>query len=64
MANKKSIVKAISTRLKPNAYINDHPYWARLSKGLEKMNTFELDALEALIMGKTIYESEEQKELF
>ena len=62
---KKNCVKAITTRLKPNIYIDSHPYWERLKNGLSKMNIEEIDAFEALIMGKSIiHEQEKQQELF
>lgn len=67
MANKKDIVKAVLTRLKPNVYIDNHPFWKRLEKGLQKLNIFELDALESLIVCNRIKQSLEkieQKELF
>ena len=62
---KKNCVKAITTRLKPNLYIDSHPYWEIFKSGLSKMNIQEIDAFEALIVGrKIILEQEKQKELF
>ena len=52
VSQKQTVVKAILTRLKPNVYINSSHYWKKLEKGLRKMTIEEIDALEALIMGK------------
>ena len=48
---KENCANSIRTRLKPNVYIDKHPYWEKLKSGLKKMNIEEIDALEALIMG-------------
>jgi hypothetical protein len=51
---KQTVVKAIITRLKPNIYISSSHYWGKLERGLSKMTIEEIDALEALIMGKQV----------
>lgn len=58
---KRDIVKAILTRLKPNVYIETHPYWKRLESGLWKMPVESIDALEGLIMGQKIMEQHQEE---
>jgi len=56
---KQTVVKSILLRLKPNVYISSSHYWKKLEKGLRKMNISEIDALEALIMGKEVIDKNE-----
>jgi len=51
---KQTLVKSILLRLNPNVYISSSHYWKKLECGLRKMNISEIDALEALIMGKSL----------
>ena len=56
---KKTVVKSIISRLKPNVYIDSSHYWKKLESGLQKMSIEEIDALEALIMGKEVIDRKE-----
>ena len=56
---KQTLVKSILLRLNPNVYISSSHYWKKLECGLRKMNISEIDALEALIMGKEVINRKE-----
>jgi len=59
VSSKQTIVKSILLRLRPNVYISSSHYWKKLEIGLRKMNIVEIDALEALIMGKEVVDRNE-----
>lgn len=48
---KKTLVKGVMTRLKPNEFESDEDVWKTLEKGLWKMNIEELEALETIAHG-------------
>ena len=62
ITTKQVCVKGIITRLKPNTYIDKHHFWYVLSCGLKKMSVEEINALEALIMGKKLSDEQLAKE--